>query len=88
MFRFTATEATRKGGIWRRAAARLYADLSDQRISGEARVQLAQAHLALKAAADAVRRVERTDRQVSEPGPDRAAIRCAFPAPRDARTDL
>ena len=67
MVRFTATEATRKAGLWRGAAARLYTDLSDQRVSGETRLRPPQAHSALKAAADSVRRVEQTETQVSEP---------------------
>jgi hypothetical protein len=55
VIRYTATEAARKGHAWRRSAARLYVDLRDQRISGDARLHLVQAHSALNAAADALR---------------------------------
>jgi hypothetical protein len=43
-----------KAHLWRRASARIYADLRDQQIPDNAKVFLEQAHAALNAAADAV----------------------------------
>ncbi len=55
MLKFTMSQAARKSHLWRRSAARLYTDLRDERIRGDTRVHLMQAHAAMIKAASAVK---------------------------------
>ncbi len=55
MIKFSASEASHKSQIWRRGAARIYTEMRDNRISGDTRVRLHEAHTALIRASGAVK---------------------------------
>ena len=54
MSKFAPSEASHKSQLWRKGAARIYAELRDQRICGATRKRLDEAREALIKAAGAI----------------------------------